>query len=234
MDKYISIKQVLDDLLDHPLLKDLSLERAINYTIHFSRIVGMPRIFNDKTEVISIIDYKGKLPCDFDSIIQVRLIDSCNNKSIKNTPIFRHTTDSFHMSNIKQDSYDFTYKLQGNFIFTSIKEGEIELAYRAIAVDSEGFPLIPDDSSFIRALELYIKKQVFTILFDLGQLNPSIYNNILQEYAWAVGQAQSSMVKPTIDQMESLSNMLNTLIPRVREHRYGFINTGSRELIKDQ
>ena len=28
--KYISIKQILDDLLSHPLLTDLTLERAVN------------------------------------------------------------------------------------------------------------------------------------------------------------------------------------------------------------
>jgi hypothetical protein len=55
-------------------------------------------------------------------------------------------------------SKDLTYKIQGNFIYTSFEEGEIEVSYQAIATDEQGFPLIPDNSSFTRALELYIKK----------------------------------------------------------------------------
>lgn len=33
MERYISIRQVLDDLLDHPLLQDLSFERVVNYAV---------------------------------------------------------------------------------------------------------------------------------------------------------------------------------------------------------
>lgn len=42
MVNYISIKQVMSDLLDHPLLQDLTLERAVNYAVHFIQIVGVP------------------------------------------------------------------------------------------------------------------------------------------------------------------------------------------------
>ena len=62
------------------------------------------------------------------------------------------------MSDKTHESSDLTYKIQGRVIYTSIKEGTIEIAYRAIAVDDEGYPLVPDKSSFSRALELYIKK----------------------------------------------------------------------------
>lgn len=231
MDKYISLRQVLDDILDHPMLKDVSFERAVNYTVHFMRIVGCPRMFEERTALVEIENYRGLLPCDFNDIIQVRTHSSCDRK---NYGVFRHTTDSFHMSDNKQDSFDLTYKIQGNIIFTSIKEGMIEIAYNAFAVDSDGYPLIPDNSSFIRALELYIKKQHFTVLFDTGKINNAILNQTLQDYAFAVGQAQSDLVRPTIDQMESLTNSLNTLITRVSEHRSGFVNNGTQERIKLQ
>lgn len=231
MDKYISLRQVLDDILDHPMLKDVSFERAVNYTVHFMRIMGCPRMFEERTALVEIENYRGLLPCDFNDIIQVRTHSSCDRK---NYGVFRHTTDSFHMSDNKQDSFDLTYKIQGNIIFTSIKEGIIEIAYNAFAVDSDGYPLIPDNSSFIRALELYIKKQHFTVLFDTGKINNAILNQTLQDYAFAVGQAQSDLVRPTIDQMESLTNSLNTLITRVSEHRSGFVNNGTQEKIRLQ
>ena len=214
MNQYISIKEVLDNILDHPLLSDVSFERAVNHTIHFMRIVGCPRIFLDKTEDIEINNYRGKLPCDFIEPIQVRLVDSCNDCG-SHYKVFRHTTDSFHMSDRKGCSADLTYKIQGSVIHTTIKEGTIEMAYHAIATDKEGYPLVPDNSSFIRALELYIKKHFFTILYDTGKLNAGVYNNVCQEYAWAVGQAQSDLVRPTIDQMQAITNSLNTLVPRV-------------------
>ena len=213
------------------MLKDVSFERAVNYTVHFMRIVGCPRMFKEKTALVEIENYRGMLPCNFNDIIQVRTHSSCDRKNYR---VFRHTTDSFHMSDNKQDSFDLTYKIQGNVIFTSIKEGTIEIAYNAFAVDSEGYPMVPDNSSFISALEFYIKKKKFNILFDEGKINQAVWNQVCQDYAWAVAQAQSDLIRPTIDQMQSITNSLNTLIPRVSEHKSGFVNDGSTEMIKLQ
>lgn len=224
-ERYISIKQILDDVLDHELLSDLKFERAINYTVNFIRLVGCPRIFIEKTELIDIEDYRGLLPCDFESVIQVRTMDKCGHRH----GVFRHTTDSFHMSPHHERSFDLTYKIQGNVIFTSIKHGKIEMAYNAFMVDDDGYPMIPDNTAFINALELYIKKQYFTVLFDRGKLDQRILQNTQQEYAWAVGQAQTDMISPTIDQMQAITNSLNTLIPRMTEHRRGFKNNGTME-----
>lgn len=226
MTGYISVKTILDDLLEHPLLQDLSLERAINHTVHFIRILGCTDALSEKTAVINIENYRGLLPCDFNTMIQVRMSKTGDNR------VFRYSTDSFHMSDKKSKIEDLVYKTQGNVIFTSIKEGNIEIAYRAIAVDSEGYPLIPDDSNFIRALELYIKKHQFTILFDLGKIQPAVYNNVCQEYGWAVAMAHSSLKTPTIDQMQSITNSWNTFVQRTHEHEAGFSNNGSREQYK--
>lgn len=229
MTNYISIKVLLDSLLHHPLLQDLTLERAVAYAVDFIRIIGMPPMFIEKTATVKIDQYRGALPCDFHEMIQVRTTqEKCGNYVGR---VFRYSTDSFHMSDSKHSSADPTYKIQGRVIYTSMKDGEIEIAYRAIAVDEDGYPLIPDRSPFTRALELYIKKQCFTILFDLGKINQAVYSNVQQEYAWAVGQAQTDLIKPSIDEMESITNAFNTLLPRVNEHRKGFINEGTKEHI---
>ena len=96
-------------------------------------------------------------------------------------------------------------------------------------VDEDGYPMIPDNAAFINALELYIKQRYFTILFDKGKLDHKILQNTQQEYAWAVGQAQTSMISPTVDQMQAITNSINTLIPRVNEHRRGFKDNGTME-----
>ena len=230
MDKYISLKQILDNILDHPMLKDVSFERAVNHTVNFIRIVGCPRIFEEKTATVEIEDYRGVIPYDFNDIIQVRMYN-CNNDNYK---VFRYSTDNFHMSENKKESFDLTYKIQGNIIFTSIKNGTIEIAYNSFAVDSEGYPLIPDNSSFINALELYIKKKYFTILFDTGKITPAVYNQVCQDYAWAVGQAQSDLIRPSLDQLESLTNSWNTLIQRTNSHSNGFRYNSVKEKINIQ
>lgn len=224
----------MDDILAHPLLQDLSLERAVNYAIHFIQIVGSPIQFNEKVEIVNIQDYRGELPCDIYDIIQVRTYE--DNGHIPK--VLRYSGDSFHMSDNKQPTpvnigdIDLTYKVQNSIIFTSFKDGVIEIAYHSIMLDKEGYPLIPENSSFIQALELYIKKQVFTILFDQGKISRDVLNNTQQEYAWYVGQAQRDLFMPTIDQMESISNMWCQLLQRNNEHSRTFRTAGSREYIK--
>lgn len=235
MVKYISIKQVMSDLLDHPLLQDLTLERAVNYAVHFIQIVGVPNEFEEKTALIDIKNYRGVLPCDYYDMIQVRTY-----KEGEYCPkVFRYASDSFHYSPNKEpnkdlDTWDLTYKLQNSAIYTSLKEGTIEIAYHAIKVDKEGYPMIPENSSFIQALELYIKKKVFTILFDQGKISPAVLQNTQQEYAWYIGQAQRDLTMPTIDQMESISNMWTQLLQRNNEHSKGMKSLGRREYIRVQ
>ena len=228
---YTNIRLILDKLLRHPLMQDISLEIAVDYTIDFMRIVGTPSMFTEKTEVLHIDKYRAVLPCDYYQMIQVR--------STKGGQFaFRYSTDTFHMSNCKDDNdrgfADLTYKIQGSMIYTSIETGDIEISYQAIATDSEGYPLLPDNSSFTRALELYIKKQWFTILFDLGKVSPAVLQNVQQEYAWSVGDCQTEFNRLSIDKAESFYNSWRTLILRDTEHRTGFKNNGAKEKLKLQ
>ena len=218
-EQYINIKVVLDRILRHPLMQDLSLETAVDYTIDFMRIVGMPRMFTEKVVRIPIDKYRALLPCDYYQTIQVR---------IPGGHALVYSTDSFYMSNKGNSS---TYKIQGNIIYTSIESGELELAYLAISTDADGYPLLPDNSSFTRALELYIKKQWFTILFDLGKITSAVLQNTQQEYAWAVGDCQSEFNRMSIDQMEAFSNSWRTMILRDHQHSSGFIGDGSRQTL---
>lgn len=224
---YTNIKLIMDRLTRHPLLEDIPFETVVDYAIDFIRIVGTPPSFFEKTEKIEIKEYRGILPCDFYQMIQVRLLRR-GHESIA----FRYSTDSFHMSPMKHKCSEPTYKLQGNCIITSIPEGHIEIAYEAMPIDDEGYPLIPDNSSYSRALELYIKVQWFTILFDLGKISAQVLSNTQQQYAWAVGQAQTDLIRPTIDQMEAITNMWNKLLPDVTlDHRHGYVREGTRERI---
>ncbi len=227
---YISIKQILDDILEHPLLRKVSLERAVNYAAEFIEIVGCPKLFQEKTIMLDIEDYRAPLPCDFIDIIQIREVTQCGTGRT-----YRGTTDSFHIGGKKHDEHQFdnlTYKIQNQAIYFSHKDGEAEMSYRAMLLDEDGFPLIPDNQSFKKALEYYIKREYFTILFDIGVITAPVLTNAEQRYAWYVGQAQNELVKPSVDEMESITNIMNQLLVRVNEHSKGFINLGKREFIK--
>lgn len=225
---YINIREIASRLMRHPLMQDLTLETVIQYTVDFIGVVGLTPVYFDKVEELEINNYRAALPCDCISIVQV--------KDKKSNVCLRSTTDSFHTKEERGHLHreESTFKTQNSVIYTTFKEGKIEIAYKAIPVDEEGIPMIPDNSKFLRALEAFIKKEWFSILFDMGKIQPAVLQNIQQEYAWKVAQLNSEFTLPSLSEMESISNMLNQLIPRTNEFRKGFKNLGNREYMRDQ
>lgn len=226
MNRYVSIKVVLDRLMRHPLMQDISFETVVDYIVDFLRITGIPKLFLEKTVQLPLVDYRTLLPCDLVSINQVKDLETCT--------CMRASTDSFHYGTSGPSSLDPTFKVQGNVLFSNRKNGNIEISYKAIAVDDEGYPLVPDDSSVLRAMELYVKSQWFTILFDLGKIQPAVLQNTQQEYAFAAAACHNSLVMPSLSEMESITNSWNTLLLRTNEFRDGFVNNGAKELIRVQ
>lgn len=212
----------MDDLLDHPMLQDLSFERAINYAVEFMHIVGVPTAFENKTEDLTVEEYATTIPNDCFRILALK----------KGATSLALNTSTSVYGTSKEGNTSSMYTIRGNQIHTSFKEGTIQIAYLAMPIDDEGYPTIPDMAAYIRALELYIKKKWFTILFDLGKINVSIYNNVKQEYAFAVGQAQNKLIMPSLDEMEAFTNMWNSLLPKQGVHASGYGNLGIRELKK--
>lgn len=258
--QYTNIRRVLDNLLDHPLLRDVSLEQAVRYTIRFISLHGYPALYKDRIKDIEIENYRGVLPCDLISIIQVKnlksnvcmraMTDNFNpsmderkrkekcttltNNVIPNPPMV-HSPAPYGMDRCCPEKQDFTessFKTQGRIIYTSFPGGHIQISYKAIPVDDDGYPLLIDNEVYLAALEAYIKKQVFTIKFDTGKINAGVLQNAQQEYAWLAGQLQDEMTIPSVSEMEAITRMWNTMIPSVRQFDSGFKHLGDREYLR--
>ena len=147
-------------------------------------------------------------------------------------------TDNFSPREMKSNTtnhvihQEYTFKTQGQIIYTSFKTGNILVSYKAIPIDKDGFPLLIDNSAFLRALELYIKREIFTILFDENKISPAVLQNTQQQYCWAAGQLHSEFTIPSVSEMESLSRSWNTLIQRTSEFDNGFATLGNKEYLK--
>lgn len=239
--RYTNIRRVLDNLLEHPMLSNLTLEQVVRHTIRFIGIHGYPKLYKDKEADINIHEFRGLLPCDLISIVQVK--DNCSGICL------RSMTDSFtpglvppppstphpHMPYIPPMAPghgEATFKTQGRVIFTSFPEGNVRIAYKSIPVDEDGFPLLIDNENYLACLEAYIKKQVFTIKFDQGKIASGVLQNAQQEYAWLAGQLASEFQIPSYSEMQSIQNYVTSILPSVRQFDNGFKDLGSREYLK--
>ncbi len=202
---------------------------------------------------------RGELPIDLHQIIQVRdyntgrvlraTIDSYliskNNISFgvhdSRTLRVSNTTEKISLATDNQygrlynseinSGYvgELTYSVNNSYIFTSFDSGYVEISYMAFPTDSRGFPLIPEDAKYIKAVESYIIERVARRLWLQDRMSTDKYKVLEQEWLWYVGSAKGSMNTLSLDQMESLKNQLTRLIPRSNLHDSGFKTFGDRE-----
>lgn len=249
--QYTNIRRVLDDITEHPLLRDVTLEQVIRHTIRFVSLHGYPQFYQDKINIVDIKNFRGLLPCDLISIIQVkdigtnvclRAMTDTFTPGLKPKPDMRNQPKDL-LNNMKPpvDTYippmqeyreEPSFKTQGRIIFTSFPEGRVEIAYKAIPVDEDGFPLLIDNETYLNALEAYIKVKVFTVKFDTGKIQAGVLSNAQTEYAWASHLLLSEMTTPSMAEMESMTRYLNTLIKPVRQFDNGFKDLGNREYLR--
>jgi len=220
---YISINEIVARCKRHPYLADISFEKVVQYVLDFFRLVGLPKMFLDKDEIIEIKDYKGLLPCDLIQIIQIR--------DLKSKLCLRSMTDSF-LPKCRHERSDLSFKTQGNILVVSFRHGKVEIAYKALPIDKDGYPMILDNPVFLRALELFIQKEEFAILFDLSQIPQVVYNEKKQQYALAVAALGSELTLPSVSEMETIGRMWNTLIQRTTDFDSAFKHLGDREYLR--
>ena len=106
------------------------------------------------------------------------------------------------------------------------------MSYKALPVDGDGIPLIPDNSVFYRALEAYVKKNWFTILFDLGKISHQSLQLAQQDYAWAVGACETEFHRLDLSRSESFFNSFSTLLIRSSEFENNYRNLGTKEHLR--
>lgn len=128
---------------------------------------------------------------------------------------------------------NYTYQINGNYIFTGITNVTIEVAYRAFPMWEDNTPKIPDDPKVVRMITLFIAEKIAFKLMLQDKLSERKWGFIKDELEWAVGSAQNRMKMPNEDEMENIKNSQMRLRPRPNQWSSGFKNMNTRESIKN-
>lgn len=205
--RYINIREALSRTLRHPLLQDVNLEQVIQYVLDFIAIHGMPQIYEHKETVLHIEEFRAELPCD---LITIELVKDCKSgiSLRKMTDVFNPQRNSYDVEE-RRRFHELSYKTQGRTLFVSFRDGDVGLAYLAIPVDEEGLPLIIEDPIYLLALDSYIKRETFVVLFDQGKINQAVLHSAEQRYAWASARLATHFKVPSMAEMESITRMWN-------------------------
>jgi len=113
--------------------------------------------------------------------------------------------------------------VEGKFIRTSFKEGMIAISYLRQKLDDNGYPMIPDNYSYITAITKYITYKLMERHFyshrkgSETRLQKSEY-----DWHWYCKQAvNESMMPKGVDEFQNLMEQRQYLLPRLNRY-YGF------------
>lgn len=230
--KMVSVGDIVWRVMRNPICADLTYEQAAEFAIEFLRLIEAPLSFSDEICSLKLNDYKTLLPSNLINIRGVRYtgIDGCED------PIaMRYATDIYHKSHdvpLNNCNREYTYIVQNCVLTASECDGYVEISYKAISLDENGFPLIPDNESYKYGLEYFIMHRYLEPLWAMGKIQDKVFQYYEQKRHWYLGQASTSLIVQGIDHLESIMNGLNRIIIQDQSHETFYKNFGEKERIK--
>ena len=134
-------------------------------------------------------------------------------------------------SNTFEFTGDYVYTIRDSWIKTNVETGYLVIAYQAIPVDPEGYPMVPDSQAFIDALYWYITMKLLYPKWVAGQVRDVVYYEAKRSWNYYCKQAYGDAMMPDTDQMESVKNAWLELIPNINQHNEFFSTLGQQEVI---
>lgn len=152
-------------------------------------------------------------------------------KLVNSDPFIRDTLKALSSGKSPKmpNSYDLgrhsstpTYQVWGGVLKCSHRAGVVALAYRALPIDDEGYPLLMDHISAIEAVYWYITMKYYYQKWVSGQVSDRVYTHA--EQAWAHYSRQTYGIAQMPDQgdMQGIKNMWLRLVPDINADERGF------------
>jgi len=204
---YFGIKDIMSRLHMNPKLQSINISSVAIYIKDFISITEMYPAKVHKIYYSKIIENSIELPGDLDKVDEVYLCSATDLPDYffsDNRLTYTHDTS---VANQKGILGFLGYTKRGNRLFFDIVSTQQEVAeihYRAMNVDTEGFPVLPYDGSLMQAIENYIKYRYYTILAENKQIDYGLVQKAESEYLWYMGQYKNKNIFENVEDAEGI------------------------------
>ena len=225
--KFKSFKSIIAGLY-----RDLGINTEINeqeigeWIGEALNLIGSYAQLEEVSSIISVANHRVLLPCGFlypkDITFNGRPL-SWSTKSAANN------YQCEDCNKIPTCCTDHNFYISDGYINTSLPQGDLCIVYLSIPVDEEGYPLVPDEVYFDKALKAYCTYMLDRIQFRRGLIPDKVYQESKIDCLFYVNSARGSANMPDSAQMERLKRVWVRLIPKQGEYTNGFRNIESAE-----
>jgi hypothetical protein len=230
---YISLDVIANKIYKNPILKDTNYEDIIDYAVSVLRILNVPGIYVEESCYKDITEHKVALS---KYALNLKTVDLCVNNNL--IPMVMSTDSLIKHVNKTKDNKDYytnnyTYSVNNNILITSEESGRVFITFDTLKLDADNIPMLPDSEALLRAVEAYIKVQIYTVMVDLGKMSERSLDRAEKEYYFNVGKVQSQQQGFTNeDEMESFLNSHTQLFPTKNNHAKRYSNQSNSSSIR--
>jgi len=189
-------------------------------------LIGSYSQMEEKSAVLTVVNHRVQLPCGFAFPKDITF----NGKPLSwSTKSAANNYQCPECNTVPTCCTDYNFYISDGFINTSLESGDLCIVYLGIPVDNEGYPLVPDDVYFDKALKAYCTYMLDRIQFRKGLIPDKVYQESKVDWLFYVNSARGSANMPDSSQMERLKRVWVRLIPKQGEYNNGFRNIESAE-----
>lgn len=131
-------------------------------------------------------------------------------------------------------SNELQYTTKPGYINTCMPRGLVKISYYAIYTDEDSMPMIPDLESYKEAIYWYVTMKLMYPKKLKGQISQGDYYDIRNSYNFYRKQAYAEAMMPTVDDLETISNIYTKLYPEINDHSMFFSTSGDEQNIYNQ
>lgn len=233
---------------DGKISEEINFLDCVNWSAEALESIGAYSQFQQKTATATLCNYRVELPCDFERILGMSfgawpMHEATSNygnilpdSTVTSDDVFKVNNQvkdlPQSLSTVTEDT--FTYLINNNFIYSNLKDGDITLSYLAIPADCDGFPLIPDNYYYVKAIKAYITYMFDRMQWRMGNIADKVYMESKDDWQWYIRAAKSAGSFPNIDGMENFKNMWLRLYPQMNQYNGFFRKLAAQERIKNR
>lgn len=183
-------------------------------------------IVQNDTMVNLVVDMYGNI----DKNEAIEMINTNQNlRTILSNLINQHTYNN--QVSTTNPSLGLQYSVKPGWIMCNMPDGYLKLSYSAIPTDEDGYPLVPDLTSYKEAIYWYVTMKMKYPEYLNGKMNREIFYDIKRSWNFYRNQAYAEALMPNEDGLESIKNNWNKLVPEFNDHNSFYSHTGERQII---
>jgi hypothetical protein len=207
------------------------------YDVLTDKVTDGNKEFNNPAPV-EIKNYRAKLPCDLYHLVEIRYTDNYNETNGEFTgscPMVNATNNMYKSveNRLYKGGKSLGYNVDNGYVYTEdIEDGHLIIAYKSFVLDERGFPMIPDDDRYIRAITAYIEERIALRLWMSDIISEKKYAHYEREWLFYVNSAYTKAKLLSYDKAEAFRNSFLRLINETNHDNTSYRYLGTEEKYK--